>query len=134
MAFIEANDDEAIAIRASASVEGPAIIYNRLFVSAAELEHRELAKWWLLPSMFHLAHVVLNECLAAPDGVGRFTTVAWTAYRQAVCRYSAMGWDELLKAVRREGIEFMADHTANCLFVESGMRDRMGARGPVLAR
>lgn len=33
--FIEANDDEAIAIRASASVEGPAIIYNESSAPAA---------------------------------------------------------------------------------------------------
>lgn len=81
--------------------------------------------------MFHITHVVLHECLAAPDGVGRFTTAAWTVYRQAACRYSAMTWVEILNAARREGIEFMADHVANCLFVESGMRDRIHAGGPV---
>ncbi|RUM99470.1 hypothetical protein EET67_00740 [Pseudaminobacter arsenicus] len=132
MAFIQANDDEAIAIRASTGLEGPAIVYNEFVVSAAELEDRDLAKWWLLPSMFHIAYVVLHECLSSPDGVGRFTTVAWTAYRQAVCRHSAMAWAQILNGALREGTEFMADHMANCLFVESGMRDRIDAGGPVL--
>jgi hypothetical protein len=134
MAFIAADDDEAIAIRPSAALEGPAIIYNELFVSAAELEDRQEAKWWLLPSMFHIAYVVLRESLAAPDGVGRFTTAAWTTYRQAVCSYLTMAWSDVLTAARREGTDFMADHMANCLFVESGMRDRLDAGGPILVR
>ena len=134
IAFIEANDDESIAIRASAALEGPAVIYNESVVSAAELEDRALAKWWLLPSMFHIAHAVLQECLSSPDGVARFTTTAWTAYRQAVCCYSAMTWVEILNAAGREGIEFMADHMANCLFIESGMCDRIRAGGPVQVR
>jgi hypothetical protein len=130
--FIEAGDFEALCLSGKAEVEGPAIVYNENFVDYEELENPHLVRLWPPQCLFHIAEKVLSESLASADGIGRFNTPAWSAYRNAICTHITMPWEDFLEAARREGIVFMAECAASCLTHENDLFNRLQAGRPVL--
>lgn len=124
LSFVE-GDEESIAIRALAHDTGPLISYNPAFVSREELEERQRATMWLTPSLVHLCHVLLEEGAVAQDGMGRFRSQDWASFRRAAEVHCLMDWAEIVNAVNREGLDFMSEHVAQCLFCESRLYDRL---------
>lgn len=123
LAFVENEDGEDLPVRGCADGDGPSISYNSVFISPERLEDGFTAEFWLPQALHHIAWVVLSECSVANDGRGRFVTERWKAFIDAVCHHNAMDWDEILGAVKREGISYIASGVANALFVESGIHE-----------
>ena len=132
LGFVEAGDETAIPIRGVAASEGPMIIYNEYHLGSEQLEEPHFVEWWLPTAMFHITCTVLDESIASNDGIGRFRGDGWSTYRTAVHRHTSMEWPMFLAAARREGVDYIAEHAAQSLYFESGLRDRLKTLGPVL--
>ena len=128
LSVIRSEDPEAIAFKAQAASEGPCIVVNPDFVTAEDLESPSKAILWVNAALNHIAHTVISECLWTGREIGRFDSPAWDLFRDEASRHTTMGWGDILKAARREGIDYMAEHVAACLFVESGLQSRLIGR------
>ncbi|RWQ14809.1 hypothetical protein [Mesorhizobium sp.] len=128
LAVIESEEECALPIRGRAHDDGPTIEINALYVTRADLEDRSKVALWLCPTLLHVCGTVLAEGLEATDGVGRFTSQRWRAFRSEVSRQTTMGWPQIVAAARREGVDYMADHLTASLFMENGLDDRLGDR------
>lgn len=124
LSLIVADDEEAIAMKAWASPQGPAIVVNPMFVAQEDLESPSHAVLWLPSSLTHIAHLSIIEALRCEDGVG-FTGDSWADFRETARRHTGMDWAEIVEAARREGVDYMAEHVAACMFVESGVQHRL---------
>ncbi len=129
LTMLKSDDDEAIAFKASAANAGPTIIFNPAFVTPEELESPAKALIWLCSAMTHISYSVLIECLYTGEDMGRFSSKAWDDFRNAICQHTGMGWDEIITAAKREGVDFMSEHMAACLIAESGLQDLLIQRG-----
>lgn len=125
LSVIRSADPEAIAFKVSAETEGPSITYNPSFVSQEDLESPKNAMLWLCSALSHIAHVVLLECIDAKDDIARFVSPDWEAFRAAASLHTTMTWSEIVAAARREGVGYISEHVAACLFAESGLQDRL---------
>lgn len=121
--LVELEDIEALPIRGRATPEGPQIEFNGKFIEPDEFEYWDTAILWLTPCVMQIAGGALAESLAAPDGIGRFSSPRWESFRAAVAKHTTMEWPEIIKAARREGVDFIADHIAASLLVESSLVD-----------
>lgn len=128
LTVLKSDDPEALAFKASAAAEGPMIVFNPDFVSHEELEAPDKAILWLCAALSHISYVVLSECLYTGEEIGRFSGTKWDQFRTAACQHAAMEWTDIVKAAKREGLDFMSEHVAACLFVESGLQDRLLSR------
>jgi len=124
----EENDDEALIIKPVVTDEGPSIAINPELLSVEALESPETARIWLPLSLHHICHVVLQECLDAKDIFGRFTSDRWKEFFKVAEANTSMEWSEILSIAKREGVHYMSDYVASCLFVESGIQDKILAR------
>ncbi|TPL45335.1 hypothetical protein [Mesorhizobium sp. B2-4-6] len=135
IAVIEAEEDEALPIRGRAADEGPQFEFDGHYVLSADVEEWSLAILWMSPSLMQIVGAVLAEALAAEDGIGRFNSDRWDAFRKEVVRATGMEWDRkpgdkgvrstILEAARRDGIDFEAEHIVDSLLVQSRMADRL---------
>lgn len=125
LSLIVAQDDEALAFKAWAAPQGPAIVVNPMFVSPEDLESPSKAILWLCAALTHISHIALIEAIQSDDGFGRFKSESWSEFRKAAGRHSGMDWNEIVASARREGIDFVSEHIAACLFVESGIQHRL---------
>lgn len=118
-------DNEALPIRGRAADEGPQFEFDGHYVLSADVEDWDLAVLWLSPCLMQIASAVLAESLDAKDGIGRFNSSRWDAFRREVVQIMRMDWKEVLEGARREGVDFMADHVAANLLIESKLADRL---------
>jgi len=125
LSLLVSDDEEAIAFKAWAAPEGPAIVVNPMFVSAEDLESPSKAILWLCASLTHISHLSILEAVLSQDGVGRFQSPAWAEFREVACRHTGMEWKEIVAAAKREGVDFMAEHLAACMFCESGIQQSL---------
>jgi hypothetical protein len=134
LAVVESDDDEALPIRGHATDDGPMIVFNPLYVALGDIEEWGIAALWLSPCLVQIAGTVLAEALAAEDGIGRFNSPRWTAFRNAIEEATGQVWDHkgphkasdgysILEAARREGLDFMADHIVAALLIETDLAD-----------
>lgn len=103
----------------------PLFEFDGHYVLSADIEEWTTAVLWLSPCLLHIAGTLLAESLDARDGIGRFRSRRWQAFRKEAARVTTMEWKEILAGARREGVDFMADHIAACLVVESNLADRL---------
>ncbi|WP_095091019.1 hypothetical protein [Mesorhizobium sophorae] len=126
LAVVESGEDYALPIRGIAHDDGPTIEINPVYITRADLEDRSRVVLWLCPTLMQICGALLAESLEASDGIGRFTTQRWRAFRSEASRHVTMDWREILASTRREGVGYMADHLTASLFMESGLDDRLG--------
>ncbi len=93
LAVVECDHVEALPIRGHAEKEGPVIVYNPKFVALEDLEDWGLAMMWLSPCLVQIAGAVLAESVEAEDGIGRFRTRRWQAFRREVVRLMRQDWN-----------------------------------------
>lgn len=136
LAVVACNDVEALPIRGHAEDEGPAIVYNPLHTAPEDMEDASIAMMWLSPCLLQIAREVLEESLAAPDGIGRFRSDRWEAFRKAVNRTFLPEWSgedkeatrtTVLRVARAEGLDFAADNIVAHLLIESRLNDYLEA-------
>lgn len=128
LTVIRSQDPEAIAFKAMAANEGPCIVVNPELVSQEDLESPSKALLWLCAALSHISHAVISECLWTGQEVGRFDSPSWELFRAEASRHTTMAWSDIIRAARREGVDFMAEHVAACLFVESGLQSQLIGR------
>mgnify|MGYP001240465107 CR=1 FL=1 len=128
LSVIRSDDPEALAFKAMAANEGPCIVVNPELVSHDDLESPSKALLWVCAALNHIAHAVISECLWTGHDIGRFDSPAWDLFREEASRHTTMGWSDIVMAARREGVDYMAETVAACLFVESGLQSRLIGR------
>jgi hypothetical protein len=131
LAVVEADDEDALPIRGHADDDGPAVIYSAPGIDPSRMEEPAAAMLWLSPCLLHIVSIVLTESLAAPDGIGRFVSPRWQAFRMAATCATGMMWDgdedkpgirqTLLSLAREEGVDFAAEHIAAAMLLESNL-------------
>jgi hypothetical protein len=129
------DDPEPMPIRGHAYDDGPAVVYYAPGIDASRMLESSAAMLWLSPCLLHIVSTVLTESLAAPDGIGRFVSPRWQAFRMAAACATGMMWDgdedkpgirqTLLRLARDEGVDFAAEYVAAALLVENGLFDRL---------
>lgn len=120
LAVAENANDDALPIRGTAHDIGPVIETNPLYVSGADLEDWSIVAPWLCPPP-------LAESLQAPNGIGRFTSRRWRAFRKESARQTSMGWREILASTPRRG-GLHRDHLTACLLMDSRLNDRLSGQ------
>ncbi len=134
LAVVESDyGEEALPIRGRAEDEGPAIVFNPALVSPEDMEDSSIAVMWLSPCLMQVAGTVLAEALAAEDGIGRFRSGRWIAFRNAVEKATGQEWSgeenekgvtkTVLGVALRQGLDFAADHIVASLLIESKLYD-----------
>lgn len=125
--YIVRGNADAPMLRELALDTGPAVVYNSHLIATDRLEDPDTIVLWLAPILHKLCCHLLDDSLKSPPN-RRFASRRWIAFRNTLCRYACMSWENVVAAARREGIPWMADTLVEAVLFESGFLDRVEGR------
>lgn len=127
--FVESYADDALPIQTFADFDGPTVIINPKYVTRSDLENPFAAMMWVPLVIQGFATSILTEAMDSEDDIGSLTAPRWQQFRDAFCQFAKIDWEDIVDRTEELGIEYMAEYAVEALFIESGIHEKIIARG-----